>query len=280
MSIISIQSHVAYGYVGNKAAVYPLQSMGHEVLPINTVQFSNHTGYKKWQGEIFTRDHIRSIIRGIEDIGADKDCQAILSGYMGSREICLEVFETVERFKSKNKHLIYLCDPVIGNTSCYVKPEVLEFFKANLQADIITPNEFEAEILSGIKIKTIKDLKDVAEYFHNRGVKIVVITGLNLRELSESGLYIFVSDQVHTYITRTVEYNFDTPPSGTGDLFSALFLGNYLSTKSAVQSLKRSVYFIDQVIKNTFTAKSRELKIINTNYACINETTLPDAIEV
>ena len=280
MSIISIQSHVAYGYVGNKAAVYPLQSMGHEVLPINTVQFSNHTGYKKWQGEIFTRDHIRNIIRGIEDIGADKDCQAILSGYMGSHEICSEVFETVKKFKSKNENILYLCDPVIGNTSCYVKPEVLEFFKANLQADIITPNEFEAEILSGIKIKTTKDLKDIAEYFHDRGVKIVVITGLNLKELSESGLYIFMSDQVHTFVTRTVEYNFNTPPSGTGDLFSALFLGNYLSTKSAVQSLKRSVYFIDQVIKNTFTAKSRELKIISANYACIDETALPDAIEV
>jgi pyridoxine kinase len=121
-SILSIQSHVVYGYVGNKAATYPLQSMGFDVWPINTVQFSNHTGYRKWQGKIFSAEQIIKLVDGIFDIGQQHKCKAILSGYMGSSEICNAVSQIVQKFKNFNKNIIYLCDPVIGNNNCYVKP--------------------------------------------------------------------------------------------------------------------------------------------------------------
>lgn len=278
MAILSIQSHVAYGYVGNKAAVYPLQSMGHEVWPVNTVQFSNHTGYGKWQGEVFSRAHIQNVIKGIEDLGIIQQCDAILSGYMGSREIAGEVQETVDYFKSKKPNLIYLCDPVIGSTSCFVKPEVFDFFKTQLRADVITPNQFEAESLSDIKINSSQDLKSVAQYFHSLGVKIVVITGLKLPDVSSETLYVFISFDNTTALIEVKEYAFSISPNGTGDLFSAVFLGSFLSTTDPLKSLQRTVYLTDQVMKNTFDSKGRELKIISVNYANFEAENFPSII--
>ena len=278
MAILSIQSHVAYGYVGNKAAVYPLQSMGYDVCPVNTVQFSNHTGYGKWQGEIFSREHIRNVIQGIVDIGVAKKCQAVLSGYMGSSEICFEVVATVEKFKALNRNLLYLCDPVIGNASCFVKPEVLDFFKTNLHADIITPNQFEAETLSGININRVADLKKVANYFHDLGIATVVITGLKIPELSPIHLQVFVSEGKQSFAVSTKEYQFAISPNGTGDLFSAVFLGNYLMTRDPILALRRTVYFTDLVMLKTFTAQSRELKITGISYAITTEQNYPDGV--
>lgn len=280
MSILSIQSHVAYGYVGNKAAVYPLQAMGYDVWPVNTVQFSNHTGYGKWQGDIFSKEHIHNIIQGIIDLGVANQCQAILSGYMGSSEICFEVTAAVAKFKKLNNKLFYLCDPVIGNTSCFVKPEVLEFFKTNLQADIITPNQFEAEILSGIKITKVEDLKTAAKYFHGLGIGIVVITGLKINEFSVNDLQIFVSDGKQFYTVGTKEYAFAIMPNGTGDLFSAVFLGSFLQTHDAILSLRRTVYFTDLVMQNTFVAQTRELKVTSINYSTVEKDVLPIGYEL
>ena len=266
MAILSIQSHVVYGYVGNKAAVYPLQSMGYDVWPVNTVQFSSHTGYKEWQGEVFSREHIKKVIQGIENIGAIAECKAILSGYMGSKDTCLEVVETVQRFKAQNSKIIYLCDPVIGNINCYVKPEVLEFFKTSLHADIITPNQFEAEILSGISIKNILDLKAVAAYFHNLGINVVVITGIkNLTEVAND-LSTFVSDKINQHIIFTKEYDFKIPLNGTGDLFSSVFLGSYLVNNDAIEATKNALYYMDRVVKNTLNLGARELQVISTYY--------------
>ena len=264
MGILSIQSHVVYGYVGNKAATYPLQSLGFDVWPINTVQFSSHTGYKNWCGEISSREHVSKLINAIEGLGLVPKCKAILSGYMGSEDICLEVVETVRKFKVKNDKILYLCDPVIGNQHCYVKPEVLNFFKTNLSADIITPNQFEAEILSGIKIEDIKSLKAVADYFHKLGVLIVVVTGI--KEIKDCNLGIFVSDKVNYNIIDVKEYNSLIQINGTGDLFSAVFLGTYLATSNALMSAKNAAYYVDLVIRNTCAIGSRELQVISTKY--------------
>ncbi len=274
MGILSIQSHVVYGYVGNKAATYPLQSMGYDVWPVNTVQFSSHTGYNNWCGDIFSREHIRSVINGIEHMGLANQCEAIVSGYMGSEDICLEVMDTVKRFKAKNPRLVYLCDPVMGNNNCFVKPEVAEFFKVKLRADVITPNQFEAELLSNMKIRNFQDLKNIATYFHELDVSVVVITGIkNLEKLNGSSC-VFVSDGSNQHVIVTQEYNFQTPPNGTGDLFSAVFLGTYLATKSAVESAKNAVYYMNFVVKNTFKANTRELQILSTRYISLTRNNI------
>ncbi len=262
MGILSVQSHVVYGFVGNKSATFPLQSMGYDVWPVNTVQFSTHTGYNNWKGEIFSRQHIRRLIDSLLELNLASECQAILSGYMGSEDTCQEVYETVARFKKQNKNILYLCDPVIGNTNCFVKPEVLDFFKHNLKADIITPNQFEAEILSGMKIIDLHSLKAAADYFHNLGIKVVIITGVKF----DYSLNIFVSNGHEQYLIPTQEFTFQHPVNGTGDLFSAIFLGTYLATKNALKAALNATYYMNLIIKNTFKTASRELQVLSSFY--------------
>jgi pyridoxine kinase len=265
MSILSIQSHVAYGFVGNKAAIYPLQNMGQDVWPINTVQFSNHTGYAKWQGEVFSGQHIWQVTQGLIDIGVVSQCKAILSGYLASADIGQTVNKIVKEFKKINDDIVYLCDPVIGDNHCYVKQEVMDFFRVNLSADIITPNQFEAEALSNIQIKDLNDLARVAQFFHNKNIKIVVITGIKLFE--DNLLSTFISYDKEKYIINTRRIDFQSPINGTGDLFSAVFLGSYVQNKNPKLALQHSVYYLDKVLQNTYTFSKKELQVLSTNYA-------------
>jgi len=264
-SILSIQSHVLHGYVGNKAATYPLQNMGYDVWPLNTVQFSNHTGYGKFEGKIFSADHILKLIDGIFAIDQHKKCTAILSGYMGSLEICQAVAKTVNKFKDNNPNIIYLCDPVIGDKKCYVKPEVLDYFKNNLHGDIITPNQFEAEILTGITIQTKEDLIEAATNLHARRIGTVVITGVKFKD-SET-LCVFGSNGKDQYFITTTEHHFKVPPSGTGDLFSAVFLGLYLKNNDLHKSLEQTTRLLDEVLQNTLKSGERELQVLSIGYS-------------
>lgn len=240
--------------------------MGYDVWPINTVQFSTHTGYNNWKGEIFARQHIRNLIDALLELNLANKCEAILSGYMGSEDTCQEVYETVKRFKKENQNVLYLCDPVIGNINCFVKPEVLDFFKNNLNADIITPNQFEAETLSGFKITNINSLKKAADYFHNLGIKIVVITGVSF----EADLNIFVSNEDEQYLIPIEELTFKTPVNGTGDLFSATFLGSYLSTRNALKAALNATYYMNLIVKNTFESGEKELQVLSSHYEIKN----------
>ncbi len=161
MNILSIQSHVAYGHVGNASAVFPMQRLGVEVWPIQTVQFSNHTGYGAWKGRVFDAPMIEEIVDGIAERGVLPRCDGVISGYMGSADIGNAILHTVERVKAANPKAIYACDPVIGDVGrgVFVRPGIPEFMreKAVPAADIITPNQFELELLSGRSIASFVD---------------------------------------------------------------------------------------------------------------------------
>lgn len=275
-SILSIQSHVVFGYVGNKAATYPLQSMGFDVWPINTVQFSNHTGYGKWDGEIFSKDHILSLVDGIFKIGQVNKCVAVLTGYMGSKEICYAIKDIVLKLKNANKNIIYLCDPVIGGKNCYVKSEILDFFKNELMADIITPNQNEAEILSGILINSAQDLIKVADFFHKRMIKIVIITGIKFE--NDGDLYVFASDESFNYLIKTKEYKSSVSINGTGDLFSSTFLGAYINYRNTSIAMQYATYYLQSAINATILSEERELQVLSVKYDKIPESLLPEII--
>jgi pyridoxine kinase len=159
MNILSIQSHVAYGHVGNAAATFPLQRLGAEVWPIHTVQFSNHTGYDGSRGEVFGASLIRDLVKGIEERGVLSTCDGVLSGYMGSAEIGAAILDAVERVMAVNRNACYCCDPVIGDVGrgVFVQPSVAEFMRERAlpAADIVTPNQFELDYLSLAPSKTI-----------------------------------------------------------------------------------------------------------------------------
>jgi pyridoxine kinase len=252
--------------------------MGYDVWPVNTVDFSNHTGYGKWHGQVFSGEHVKGIVDGIINLGVSHKCQGILSGYMGSRDICEAVYDIVKSFKTKHPNILYLCDPVIGDGKCYVKPEVLEFFKQHLHADVITPNQYEAEVLSGMKVHSVDGLKRMADHFHNIGIKIVVITGIKIPEVQTHELAVFMSTTNGSYMIKVPKYKFTTQPTGTGDLLSALFLGHLVKTQDPVEALRHTVYFIDKAVNNTLTHSSPELMVTSVHYDSCNKELLPCAI--
>ncbi len=272
MNILSIQSHVSYGYVGNKAATFPLQSLGFDVWPINTVQFSNHTGYGAWQGDIFSPEHIRSLVKGLESLGLAGQCDAVLSGYIGDKAIGEVIIETVQRFKKANPKLLYLCDPVMGDPGgkgCFVKEDIPPFFREKCLdvADIITPNHFEAEILCQKEISTLEQLQQACSFFHSKGVKIVVITRLQLKKQPDLEKYSdFLSvKNAQQCLAIAPALKLSHPINGSGDLFSALYLGHFLLTKDPLLAFERALNTTHKIIADTANAKQRELKIIN-NY--------------
>lgn len=274
MNILSIQSHVSYGYVGNKAATFPLQAMGFEVWPVNTVQFSNHTGYGHWRGEISSSEQIRAIIQGLVSLGLAKHCDAILSGYIGDKDIGHVIVDTVNQFQQANPKLIYLCDPVMATPNgkaCFVKPDIPNYFrtKSLTIASIITPNQFEAEFLYGKKINNLDELKQAAHFFHHKGIRIVIITSLNLKEknkLNATKPTAFLSNNKEQWLA--INSSLQTLPmiNGTGDLFSALYLGHFLITKDSVLAFNLALNKTQQIIQATQAANCRELKIIGNDY--------------
>lgn len=274
MNILSIQSHVSYGYVGNKAATFPLQALGFEVWPVNTVQFSNHTGYGHWQGDICTAEQVRAVIQGLVSLDLVKQCDAILSGYIGDKEIGQVIIETVQQFRQANPKLIYLCDPVMATPNgkaCFVKPDIPDFFRKQslTMASIITPNHFEAEYLYGKKINSLDDLKQAACFFHSQGILIVIVTSLNLKEKNKLNVEestAFLSNHQGKWLAAMPTPNIPAPINGAGDLFSALYLGHLLLTNDALASFRLALNRTYQIVQATHAENRRELKIIGNDY--------------
>ena len=267
MAILSIQSHVAHGYVGNRAATFPLQRIGHEVITINTVQFSNHTGYGKWKGDIFSSHHIKDVIQGLDDLGVLGSVDAVLSGYLGDASIGDEILKAVSQIREINPEVIYCCDTVMGDVGrgFYARPGIFEFFKSKAisEADIITPNQFEAENLSGIKIKSLKDAKGALKKLASENdIKIAAITSLDIPQNSKGFISVLLYKDGDFHFVETPRLAFEVEPNGTGDMFAALLLGHYMSQKDPVTAVEKTVTTLYGVLTQTKNRKRRELDII------------------
>lgn len=266
MSILSIQSHVAYGYVGNRAATFPLQRLGYDVNVINTVQFSNHTGYGQWRGDIFSGQHIADIIKGLDELTILNNCQAVLSGYLGKAAIGYEVLRAVETCRTYNAELIYLCDPVMGDVGrgIFVHADIPEFIAryAISQATILTPNHFEMELLTGLAIDSIEAAKQACDQLRKNAKQIIVITSFKSAVTSSETLQMFLSCPEGYFTISTPHLNFAIPPNGTGDLFSALYLAYYLNTRSAVKALEQTAAAVYGVLEYTYRHGYREMQLI------------------
>jgi pyridoxine kinase len=266
VAILSIQSHVAYGHVGNRAAVFPLERMGYEVWPINTVQFSNHTGYGSWTGEIFTSSHLALVWSGVKAQGVIGDCEAVLSGYMGSADIGHFVLQAVDQVKAERPDALYCCDPVMGDygKGFFVAEGIPAFIsrQAVAAADIITPNQFEAEAITGSVIASVDDAKRACEAIHAMGPSVVLITSFTPNEHESSSISMFLSSKEGFRLITTPELPVDPPLSGAGDLTAALFLGRYLRERDAVDAFERMADSVYSVFETSFESRSRELALV------------------
>ena len=264
MNILSIQSHVAYGHVGNAAAVFPLQRLGHEAWPIHTVQFSNHTGYGAWKGRVFDADMIREVVGGIAERGVLATCDGVLSGYMGGADIGEAILDTVAEVRAANPQARYCCDPVIGDVGrgVFVRPGIPEFMRecAVPAADVITPNQFELDYLAGGETGTIAAMLAAVDALHALGPSAILVTSLHTEETPDDAIDVFASGPDGRFRLRTPKLPISV--NGAGDAIAALFYVHYLSTRSAAQALSLASSAVFGVLARTAAAGSREILLI------------------
>jgi pyridoxine kinase len=264
--ILSIQSHVAFGYVGNRAAVFPLQRLGFDVSVINTVQFSNHTGYGQWQGDIFSANHIQSVFEGIAERGVLPDYDGFLTGYLGSPDTGQTILSILTRLRAENTALVYCCDPVIGDVGrgVFVKPGVGEFFREQLvqHADILTPNEFELGYLTDMKLDSLQRVQEACHKLLTQGVKKVLVTSVSVPDLATDEIGILLYSEEGAYLATTPKLHFSIAPNGAGDATAALFLGHLLKEQDETRALQKTVEAIYAIFHATHKAGTRELQLI------------------
>jgi pyridoxine kinase len=263
--ILSIQSWVSYGHVGNAAAVFPLQRLGFETWAVNTVQFSNHPGYGAWRGTMVASTDIADLIQGMADRGALARCRAVLTGYMGDPALGAVVLDTVKRVRAANPDAIWACDPVMGDVGggFYVRPGLPEFFRdrAVPAADIVTPNQFELEYLTGRTIRGLADALAAAAAVRALGPKVVLITSLLTDETPADRIELLVSSGAGAW--RVATPRLPLAVNGAGDAVAALFLGYWLKTGGdAAAALSAAASAIYAVLKATQAAGEREIQLI------------------
>lgn len=264
MNLLSIQSHVAYGHVGNASAVFPLQRLGVEVWAINTVQFSNHTGYGAWRGQVFDAAVIGELVEGITERGVLPRCDGVLSGYMGSADIGAAILDAVARVKAANRNAAYCCDPVIGDVGrgIFVRPGIPELMRdlAVPAADVITPNQFELELLSGRTCAFLDDAIAACEALHARGPKVILVTSLNVAETPPDCIDLIASGPDGRFLVRTPRLAVSL--NGAGDAIAALFFFHVQRTGSTAEAVSAAASSIYGVLERTEKAQSAELLLV------------------
>lgn len=284
--VLTVQSHVVHGYVGNKAATFPLQLLGWEVDALNAVQFSNHTGYGSVHGYRLDDDSITDIYAGLKE--QKFHYNALLTGYLPSASAVKAVGRIGADLKEHNLEFVWLLDPVMGDEgSMYVKPDVVPAYKAILKTHglvtIVTPNYYEVELITGIKLKTKEDVLKALHVLHTVfAIPHVVIS--SLPHPSDPGKLLTVGSSagaVGAGLDRHLERigpvfaisqeKFDTYFTGTGDLFAALLLDNYfrLGPTKLADATVETVNTLRKVLKKTwkYSRKHNAAKVRMNNSA-------------
>ncbi|WP_417511973.1 pyridoxal kinase PdxY [Microbacterium sp.] len=264
MKILSIQSAVAYGHVGNSAAVFPLQRIGVDVLPVYTVNFSNHTGYGAWRGPLIDPKDVRDVIIGIEEREVFPQVDAILSGYQGGEGIGEVIIDAVARVKAANPNALYACDPVMGNakSGCFVAPAIPELLREKVVpvADIITPNQFELGFLTRTEPDTLESTLESVDLARAMGPRTVLVTSVERPDREEGTIEMLAVDDAGAWIVQTPFLPMKA--NGSGDVTAALFTAHYVSTGSAQTALERTASSVFDLLQLTLDSGDRELQLI------------------
>jgi len=259
--ILSIQSHVAYGHVGNSAAVFPLQRLGHEVWPVLTVNFSNHTGYGAWRGPLIDPADVTEVITGIEERGVLPTCDAVLSGYQGSPAVAGVVVDAVRRVKAANPAATYTCDPVMGNAAsgCFVDPGIPPIIREQVVpvADVLTPNQFELGFLTGTDPHTLNEVLASADAARAMGPSTILVTSV---ETGDDTIGLMAVDGDGAWLVETPRLPMKA--NGSGDITAALFTAHLHETGSARQAVERTVSSVYAVLRATLESGERELRLV------------------
>ena len=273
MQFLSIQSSVAFGHVGNSAAVFPLQRLGIEAIPVHTVNFSNHTGYGEWRGPVLPAADVADVIRGVEERGAFTGTDAVLSGYQGGNDIADVILDAVARVKRANPHAIYACDPVMGNATsgCFVHPDIPDLLKNKVvpAADLITPNQFELGYLTETSPRTLEETLTSVDLVRAMGPSTVLVTSVLPPDAPEGSIEMLA---VHNNGNGDEAWVVQTPhlpmkANGSGDVTAALFTAHLLESGSARIALERTASSVFDMLQLTLDSGLRELQLIEAQEA-------------
>ena len=264
MRFLSIQSSVAYGHVGNSAAVFPLQRLGHEVWPVYTVVFSNHTGYGAWRGPLLAPADVRDVITGIEERGVLGTCDAVLSGYQGGAGIAEVIVDAVARVKAANPAATYTCDPVMGNakSGCFVDPAIPPIIREKVVpvADLITPNQFELGFLTDTSPGSLESTLASADLARAMGPSSVLVTSVERPDAPEDTIEMLAVDGDGAWVVQTPRLPMKA--NGSGDLTAALYTAHLRTTGSPAEALARTASSVYAVLEATLESGERELRLI------------------
>ncbi|HEX8508099.1 MAG TPA: pyridoxal kinase PdxY [Propionibacteriaceae bacterium] len=273
--ILSIQSSVAYGHVGNSAATFPLMRMGVEVWPVLTVHFSNHTGYGQWRGPLLSAADVAEVIQGIDERGVLSRCDAVLSGYQGASDMGEVILSAVELVKSRNPAAIYCCDPVMGDVGrgMFVRPGIPELMRDRVvpAAQVITPNAYELEFLTGRSTTTVDDVLAAADVARALGPSTVLVTSVVHDAAAPDTIdMVAVSDDGAWSVTTPL-----LPRSfqGAGDLTAATFLANLLKSPAVDQALAQTAAVVHAVLTTTLDSGQAELQLVAAQDQIAHPTT-------
>jgi pyridoxine kinase len=267
MRILSIQSSVAYGHAGNSSAVFPLQRLGHEVWAVNTVHFSNHTGYGSWRGPLLAPAEIAEVVAGIEERGVLPTCDAVLSGYQGAEAVGEVVLDAVARVRAANPGAVYCCDPVMGDVGrgFFVRPGIPEFMRDRVvpAADVVTPNQFELEFLTGRDpgaVRTGTDLLAAVDDLHGLGPRTVLVTSVHTEDSEPETVSMLASDGARVLQVSTPLLPLSV--NGAGDATAALFLAHLLDS-GLEAALSRTAGSVFAVMQATADSAHREIRLVD-----------------
>lgn len=263
-TILSIQSSVAYGHVGNSAATFPLMRMGVEVWPVLTVHFSNHTGYPGWRGPLLRAEDVAEVIRGIDERGVLDRCDAVLSGYQGGADVGAVILDAVDLVRSRNPAAVYCCDPVLGDVGrgVYVRDGIPELMRDRVvpAAQIITPNQFELELLTGLGTSTLPEVLAAADAARTLGPEIVLVTSVVHTDAAPGTIdMVAVSGEGAWQVTTPLLPRTFT---GAGDLTAATFLASYLRTRDVAASVTQTAAVVHGVLDITVASGQAELQLV------------------
>lgn len=271
MNVLSFQSTVAYGRVGHRAAVLPLERLGHDVWPVDTVAFSNHPAHGGHRGRIVPATEVADLVAGIEAREAFRRCDAVLSGYLGDPATAAVVESAVARVRRANPEALYCCDPVLGEVGrgAYVRAGLAEAFRDRLvpRADIVTPNPFELELLAGRPAHSIADAMTAVQAVRHLGARIVVATGLRLREAPAWRSILAATDR-QAWLVRVPDRRVRV--HGTGDAFAALFLGALLGPRDVPAALAHAAAALDAVLALAEATGADELPLVAAQEALVH----------
>lgn len=263
-TILSIQSSVAYGHVGNSAAVFPMQRLGVEVWPVSTVVFSNHTGYGQWRGPMLPADDVREVITGVGEREAFPEVDAVLSGYQGGTQIGDVVLDAVAQVKAANPDAIYACDPVMGNakSGCFVHPDIPVLLRERVvpQADLITPNQFELGFLTGTEPDDMESTLASVDAARAMGPSTVLVTSVLQPDRADDTIEMLAVHGDGAWVVRTEHLPIKC--NGSGDVTAALFTTHLLQTGDPAIALGRTASSVWDLVKTTLDSGRRELQLV------------------